>query len=79
MKKLFYNFDGKDRQETIELFDLLLKEGKHLKTTTNSAYMYEQYYYLYNDVTFIVTKRDGEYIYIERVIYHNDYPRENIL
>lgn len=66
MEKIFYNF-GED--DTIELLNNILLEGKYLKTVDNPFYGYEQEYYRYNDNIFIITRRNGEYIYIERVIY----------
>ena len=66
MEKIFYNF-GED--DTIELLNNILLEGKYLKTVDNPSYGYEQEYYRYNDKIFIITRRNGEYIYIERVVY----------
>lgn len=71
MEKLFYNFDNdKDKHETLELFNILITNGEYLKTINIPEYNYIQTYYKYNNRIYIITKREDEYLYIERMQYN---------
>ena len=71
-EKQFYNIIGdrvskEEHDESMNLLLDLINYGELLRVQHNSTYNYMQEYYKFDNKLFITTKKDNDYIYIERM------------
>ena len=71
-EKQFYNIIGdrvskEEHDESMNLLLDLINYGELLRVQHNPTYNYMQEYYKFDNKLFIATKKDNNYIYIERM------------
>ena len=81
-EKQFYNIIGdrvskEEHDESMNLLLDLINYGKLVKVQINKVYGYMQEFYKYNNKMYIVTKKDNNYMYIERLINNEPIRKES--
>lgn len=81
-EKQFYNIEGdhvskKEKNESLKMLANIIDHGTLVKIQRNTIYGYVQGFYKYNNKMYIVTKKDNNYMYIERLINNESIRKES--